>query len=132
MEHTDNTDNTTNSSSGSSQSPLKNKICCSSRSIIVKDDKWKISRKRRCRGFVQRGTRCSRFTCNPSRLCWFHQDSVMYEHRVITTCVKFEELPYDDWLFPLSEYASVEEMLCLRIDNKPVEMPSLESLLEEL
>jgi hypothetical protein len=43
--------------------------------------------------------------------------------------VRVDERPDDDWLFPISEYESIEEMLNAPI-IKPVEIPDLETLLD--
>lgn len=43
--------------------------------------------------------------------------------------VRVDERPFDDWLIPISEYESIEEMLNAPI-IKPVEIPDLETLLD--
>ncbi len=48
--------------------------------------------------------------------------------RVITNDAEFDERPFDDWLIPISEYESIEEMLNMHAAIKPVELPSLETL----
>lgn len=114
--------NSTVSSSGSNQTPPR---CKSSIS--------KKKRSKRCTGRLLDGTRCCKFTY--TKLCWYHEKMLtssqrrsLERERVITNDAEFDERPFDDWLIPISEYESIEEMLNAPT-IKPVDIPDLETLL---
>lgn len=76
------------------------------------------------------GKRCSKSTYSSTKLCWYHEKMrTSTQRHSCEEVVRVDERPDDDWLFPISEYESIEEMLNAPI-IKPVEIPDLETLLD--